>query len=416
MRFLFSVVFYPDYNANTVCCENLANYFKERGHQVDFLALKKNSIEPDYEIINGSNVIRLNSSKSSFLSCLGMSFSVKDFSEMLIFSKLQLNILKYKKKKFKTYETSLLDISLLDSKEAYSKILKVRRHYDYLLAISSPFYCVILSNELMKMGLVQNWSPILLDAYVYNKCMFVETIGCRKSIAERVFLTTKRVFMTKGIKDENLRRGYNPYYHRKTTEIYIPMMKDMKLQKVQSGEDNIPTLIYAGVFYRYIRNPEKMMDLLSKIKGCKIKFYSENCEDVIDESKNKFNESELLISGRIGHDECLQEIASSDILINLGNAISNQTPSKIFEYVSMGMPILNFYFIEEDLCLPILRKYPLALNINVNNYTEDDIQRIETFIKENKGKRLSFKEATKDLVECRLDSVAEIIYREILKD
>lgn len=86
-------------------------------------------------------------------------------------------------------------------------------------------------------------------------------------------------------------------------------------------------------------------------------------------------------------DTCMGIISSADILINLANRSENQTPSKVFDYIGTGKPIVNIFSLERDTSKRYLEQYPLKLNI----YEDDSliVDNTNTFIKfcmENKGK------------------------------
>lgn len=51
----------------------------------------------------------------------------------------------------------------------------------------------------------------------------------------------------------------------------------------------------------------------------------------------------------------------ADILVNLGNQVANQLPSKLYEYLGSGKPILHLAARPDDPALPLLARYPLAL-------------------------------------------------------
>ena len=59
--------------------------------------------------------------------------------------------------------------------------------------------------------------------------------------------------------------------------------------------------------------------------------------------------------------------AQADVLLNLGNAVDNQLPSKLFDYFAAGKPVLHLCVIENDPALPYLARYPLALVLR-NSY------------------------------------------------
>ena len=46
--------------------------------------------------------------------------------------------------------------------------------------------------------------------------------------------------------------------------------------------------------------------------------------------------------------------AQADVLLNLGNAVDNQLPSKLFDYFAAGKPVLHLCVIENDPALPYL--------------------------------------------------------------
>lgn len=54
---------------------------------------------------------------------------------------------------------------------------------------------------------------------------------------------------------------------------------------------------------------------------------------------------------------------NGDILLNIGNTVTNQLPSKVLEYISTGKPIVNFYKSEDCPAKALLQKVD-ALNIS----------------------------------------------------
>ena len=407
MKILFSAIHYPDFNANTTCCENLASYFKSQGHQVDFLVIKKPE-QSDFEVVNGCDVFRLEPTEKSFYYTYGSSFCSKNFNNWFIYSNLGVNLIKKQNIKFKSYPSTLLISFFLDTKTACNNLKQASKHYDYAFAFCTPYTCLTLTYVLNKMNIVDRWAPIMLDAFIFNKCLPESEIYYRKRVIENVFSSADRIFLVKGILEEYPVQGYSPKFLNRTTEINIPIMKKSNILKKDSPKD-IPTLVYAGMFYWNIRNPEKMLEILSKIIKTKIKIFSCHCEDIIEKMKPLFSEENLYLSGRIDHDKCVEEICQANILVNLGNNISNQTPSKILEYISFGKPILHFYFNEDDTCLPILKNYPLSLSVNVNTYTNEDIEKINEFIVKYKDAQLSFDEATENLKYYRIDYIGDLI-------
>ena len=59
--------------------------------------------------------------------------------------------------------------------------------------------------------------------------------------------------------------------------------------------------------------------------------------------------------------------------MNLGNAVSNQIPSKLFEYFGTGKPILHLSPRADDAVLPYLQRYPLALVLSEQEGAPPDV-------------------------------------------
>ena len=82
----------------------------------------------------------------------------------------------------------------------------------------------------------------------------------------------------------------------------------------------------------------------------------------------------------VDNDEAESILMSADILVNIGNSVSNQIPSKLFDYISTGKPILNIYKNKNCPSLEILSKYPDVLNVYEENALEES-GAVEQFLK-----------------------------------
>lgn len=406
--------YYPDASANTVCCENIMEYFKAQGHQVDFVSIKCSIYDINYAEYNGSNVFKIDTYHDKLLKCHGKKFNAKKWMDFPKLYRRFFGALHRIKMLFKRSTTGLVSLDLIKTKDVYNQIVKVNNYYDCIISFSMPFELNIIAKNLVDMGLSKMWYPIMLDPFVFNYTLSKRNIKYRKNLIEKLFNVAKKVFYVEGIKKEEIEKGYNPKYYSKLTEIKLPILKEIKISNSNKEREKKTTLVYAGGFYEKIRNPKEMLKILSVLpEDIFIKIYGSGCEDLINKTKDGFKEGSLFIGGRINHENCLKELSNCDMVLNLGNTISNQMPSKILEYIGMGKPIINFYFIKEDMCLPILEKYPLAININLNDYSQEDIDKLVAFIKDNKGKQLSYEEATKNFKDYETSVVAQKLYKEI---
>lgn len=409
--------FFPDASANTICCKHVMDCLKNKGYQVDVLSVKQSANDVFLEVQDGSRVIKLENYQSKFLKHFGKCFKANKWHEVPGIVRKVLGGIYSLKGMFRE-KTNYVALDSLSYSNIYKQITKVENKYDIIISFCMPFTWNVIAYNMMKKGLADRWYSILLDAYVHNKTLNPSKINYRKKLENTYLSKANYVFVADGTIEENMRQGYIPDFAEKLLQIHLPVLTESKKQSTVKKEKNKKTsLVYTGHFYDQIRNPEKMLDILSHLeKDNEIRIFGDGCEEIIENKKQLFKDGNFLFGGRISHKQCLEEVDGADILINLGNTVTNQMPSKIFEYISYGKPIINFYFTEEDMCLKVFEKYPLVYSINLNDYNETHIEELKKFIEKNKRKQLDYDSATKDLKEYRVENIVEQIYTQIKKD
>ena len=111
---------------------------------------------------------------------------------------------------------------------------------------------------------------------------------------------------------------------------------------------------------------------------------------------------------RLPLEMCLGAMCKADVLINLGNLCSNQTPSKVFDYMGAGRPIVNLYGIDADTSMAALSRYPMRLNVrNKAALDPADVAAFSAFCRENAGKRIAFSEVAARYPELTADACAQ---------
>jgi hypothetical protein len=178
--------------------------------------------------------------------------------------------------------------------------------------------------------------------------------------------------------------------------------------------DQVPVIhsLRAGFFgsmYREIRDPRPAIALFSEVaKDPEITVtFAGHLEDLPEEELFT-KESTIRYLGVLKGEDLAKNYAETDVLINIGNSVDNQMPSKIFEYISTGKPIINIYKSPECPTLKYLTRYPLALNLS-----ETDLQNkaaeVQTFIKTNKTNRVPAEEIQKTFEANTFESFAAAI-------
>ena len=404
--------YYPQSNANTVCADCIMNYIKSQGHEIDFFAIKEKITDETYLKHNGSNVIKVNIFHNEIASKLDK--KVSHWTELSGFNKLFVRGFAKIKKQFAT-KTNSVGLDLISAKKVLKTISKVNKHYDVIISFCMPFAFQTLAKKLMKYKLADRWYCVFLDPFVNNKCLDGSKVSKREKIAEKILSKADKLFVQEGIIQENLRQGFSPDYHNKVVEIALPNLIKRELKNNIEKTNKGVLLTYAGHLYADIRRPDEMLDIISKFdKKYTLQILGDGCEDIIDKKRSLFVNSKLVTKGKVSFDECLNELSKSNILVNIANTITNQMPSKVFEYISFGKPVINFYFSEDDLGLKYFKKYPLCFNLNVNNYDINDVEKLKEFCEKNAHKNISFEEATKSLQEYKSENICKKIYEGIL--
>ena len=175
--------------------------------------------------------------------------------------------------------------------------------------------------------------------------------------------------------------------------------------------DSVPRLIYAGCLIKSIRNPEFMLKLISKSTNLILDIYARgsDCDEII----NKYVNDNIHYYSAVNRSKYLDLICNEyDILVNIGNDCELQEPSKMFELLSTGLPILNFYY-RKDSQFEIIEKYPLGINVRIDG--EIGLELLESFCNNNKNKQLPFREVVDIFPEYSLDYQLEKLEKIMLE-
>lgn len=230
-----------------------------------------------------------------------------------------------------------------------------------------------------------------------------------------------RVIFMKSSECHHRTYSVNSDYYKNVVFLDIPMLcidfgNELMKKKDECGKDfsdrNSVTITYVGSLPKGIRNPEPAFKILSLVKNIKFHVF---VVGVSEDEARKFNTFDLDISwlGKLSHEEAVRYAIKSDILLNIGNNVEGMVPSKIFEYMSYGKPILSFASIEKEPSLPYLKKYPKACIIMENEKIESSINNIEAFARNTSeitiSKEILLSKFYENTPDCFLDTISSIV-------
>ncbi|THE08465.1 hypothetical protein E1I69_24230, partial [Bacillus timonensis] len=186
----------------------------------------------------------------------------------------------------------------------------------------------------------------------------------------------------------------------KLVELEHPMVTNRTSISVNN---TIPKLIYAGGLDRKQRNPSVIFEFFKKIhtqQSIEVIFYSYGNmqKKLLNLSENnRFFKANNAISSTLLN----EKIAKSDFIITIGNNEEDLVPSKIFDCISTGKPIIHFSQIQNDPYKVYLSKYDYSIILRYSELNSDEAyNKILSFIDEFRGKTVEFSKIKSNFYEC----------------
>lgn len=170
---------------------------------------------------------------------------------------------------------------------------------------------------------------------------------------------------------------------------------------LDSGHIN---LLYLGTLYDGVRTPDVMLRLFEKMheKCADVRLYivgscgGQRVTRMLDEAHGTLGDS-LVISSPVPFPQAMELLRRSDAVLNLGNKMKNQMPSKLLDYIAAGKPIINISPNRPCNTRPYIARYPMALQFYDDELAdtaslEAAAEKATDFIIENRGKSLPWAE------------------------
>ena len=153
-------------------------------------------------------------------------------------------------------------------------------------------------------------------------------------------------------------------------------------------------LLYAGGFIEKARSPEYFMSILEKLPPeSRIIWhvFSSGCyADVLADFARR-HPDRLVCHRPVKVHEIRDVMNACDILVNVSNDMDQFFPSKVFDYLSTGKPILNFTY-PKRLKNPLFEKHPHYLDVEMFGDAAADAARVQAFCETNLGRGMTSQE------------------------
>ncbi|MEG2287155.1 MAG: hypothetical protein RSC00_04530 [Ruthenibacterium sp.] len=315
------------------------------------------------------------------------------------------------------YPVSALKIKLFyllgdDINKAFCKkkvaALYQQEKFDKIIAVQIPFWTVQLLAELkcpQKDKFVYQLDPYGLHEFIEGKSkqerIALEVKALRK--ANKIFTTPVLARQYSAKKEyQSLTKDMVPI------EFPSVLQKQITEQNPLSFDANYINVCYCGLIQELYRNPDSLLKTMSilfdKKEKIRLYFVGDIQSENLMQYKKRYPDN-IFTHEKVEIDVAFSIMHDADCLLNISNQVSNQVPSKIFDYFSTGKPILNVQLIEDCPALPYLQKYPLSYTLK--NNTENDMETLLAFLKGAKNQTIPFERVAQIFEENTLEFVAE---------
>ncbi len=296
----------------------------------------------------------------------------------------------------------------------YKKIEEIvkQNRYDYVISVCDPFACHYFAYRLQKKYQFK-WIAYYYDPYTFN---FANEKNRRAVMRteKKILKQCDAILCTDAMQRE---------FSACDLKIFLPKIEQCEFPNLKknlsagpnkrvSFDQETVNCVFVGHLYGKIREPWFLFELLSRCEK-KVRLYIVGgIYGQLDEEKmRRYQEllgEQLQMVGVVAKDEAVAIVEDADILINIGNTVENQLPSKIFDYISTGKPMVNICKINHCPTLPYTQKYPLCIDLlEEGGVTEEVAEKFSAFCQEAKGKRIAFEEIRETFLTSTPAYVAE---------
>ena len=258
-----------------------------------------------------------------------------------------------------------------------------------------------------------------VDPCSTNKVYSTKSLEMRQAYERNMYHQSDFVITTPIIKKE-LALMLSHTDMDKTVAMEFPNLELSRLQlkgrqEAIKNERKEISCVFCGMVYQGVRNPRFAIKLFSGLKNnTKLVMVGVTRKEAGAYVPEQDIGSNITFCGYLPVDETQDYIETADFLVNIGNKLLNQVPSKLFTYIATGKPIINLCTSRNCPTIPYLDKYPLSLNV-----FEDDVlearKQVESFIANSVGKRVAAEEIAHNFYECSAEYCANVLNSQIRK-
>jgi glycosyltransferase involved in cell wall biosynthesis len=262
--------------------------------------------------------------------------------------------------------------------------------YEALISVAHPFSSHVVAFFAKKKNIGHKWicdygDPFSVDEITPSN-NFTLYRSLNRWIEKKIIISSKNISVTTQRTIDLYVNGLSVPQEMFT--VINPLFSFNEKNDYSDSVSDTIQFIFSGTLYKKIRNPSFLIQLISKLrqalpkKNIELHFYGKlnDCYDEFEPYMSAMNKW-LFIHGEVERAALYMSYSASSVLVNIGNATNFQVPSKIIEYMSTGLPILNIYSSSVDTSYSFLERYPAKLSVSANlPDINESIQQLVNFL------------------------------------
>ena len=323
--------YYPRFGANSLVVKNLCAEFVNEGHEVYVAPFSYDDTMPSEETYEGVHIHRgvPRDDKKAIVNCVKRLRLIKAFR---LFCKW------FAQKVTKRDKLSLK--RQICAPDYIENIIK-DKHIDVVVSICCSVELSFPLLELRKKGrLGAKWIFYMIDPFEsHSYYRGIESVDTLRRIQHDIMLNADEVVATSLIYRDTEAWESNEIL-AKITKIEFPKVTRPHLAP---ASDDIPleigkiNVVCTGTKNELVRNSNYTLALIDHMSSENVVFHMVGngwCESDRVEGNVRYYTPR-------SHQAIVNMQSNADFLLNIGNVVTNQLPSKVLEYISTGRPIVN---------------------------------------------------------------------------
>jgi len=259
-------------------------------------------------------------------------------------------------------------------------------NYDILVPIMGSFDIAAAVVDFKKKHKDATAILYQVDPCLTNYSFSINTLQERQKFEKSMFEVVDRIITT-SILCEEAKGKYSNQIIDKMVSLEFPNVVVRANNAATTEERKTINCLFAGNIYGGIRDPGYTLKLFEKL-GDITTFNIVG--SVAPEHIKEISRYGGCYLGSMSIDDVQNQLKDADILVNIGNAMTNQVPSKLFEYISYGKPIVNICKNRNCTTRSYLNNYSYALNLfEDDDIFDEQVESLRAFITNNAHSRVN---------------------------